>query len=148
MVNVFVKSTKVPRPANSRIVKTFNRLKPLPPSSATVNSLNGDNLNHGAAITPSVASASADIKEEEHLCYAGNINIPITSQLKIVMPGVDDTPRGIWPVFRMMVCLHVVCVVVVIDMKVCFSIVLLTLIFHSLSLFLYQPLSLSNLYKG
>jgi len=115
MVNVFVKSTKVPRP--SRIIKTFNRLKPLPPSAAAAaavpSSLNGDNLtngamnganlNHEAAITAATASA-ADIKEEEHLSYAGNINIPITSQLKIVLPGVDDTPRGIWPVFRMMVC--------------------------------------------
>src|SRR6056300_612304 len=61
MVNVFVKSTKVPRP--SRIIKTFNRLKPLPPppSAAVPSSLNGDdmtngamngaNLNHEAAIT-------------------------------------------------------------------------------------------------
>lgn len=118
MVNVFVKSTKVPRP---RIIKTFNRLKPLPsPAAAAPNpnvpsSLNGDDmknivngaLNHETAIT-SVATAVdtvADVKEE-HLSYAGNINIPITSQLKIVMPGVDDTPRGIWPVFRMMVCLY------------------------------------------
>lgn len=109
MVNVFVKSTKVPRP--SRIIKTFNRLKPLPPppsaaaAAAVPSSLNGANLNHEAAIT-AVSSTAADIKEEEHLSYAGNINIPITSQLKIVLPGVDDTPRGIWPVFRMMVCLY------------------------------------------
>ena len=107
MVNVFVKSTKVPRP--SRIIKTFNRLKPLPtPPSAEVavgSSLNGDDMNHEAApSTASTTASSADIKEEEHLSYAG-YNIPITSQLKIVMPGVDDTPRGVWPVFRMMVCL-------------------------------------------
>ena len=108
MVNVFVKSTKVPRP--SRIIKTFNRLKPLPtppPASTEVavpSSLNGANLNHETAITATAVAASADVKEEKHLSYAGNINIPITSQLKIVMPGVDDTPRGIWPVFRMMVC--------------------------------------------
>lgn len=156
MVNVFVKSTKVPRPS-SRIVKTFNRSKPLPtPSSAEVavpSSLNGDDLNHETAITASVATA-ADIKEEEHLSYAGNINIPITSQLKIVMPGVDDTPRGIWPVFRMMVCLHcylilcclhVVCVVIVIDMKGCFNRVTHTP--SSTLSFIYQPLS-STLFKG
>ena len=40
--------------------------------------------------------------QESHLQYAGNAKLPITSELKIVMPE-DDTPRGIWPVFRMMV---------------------------------------------
>lgn len=114
MVNVFVKSTKVPRP---RIIKTFNRLKPLPsPAAAAPNnpnvpsSLNGDdmkNIVNGALTNEAAYTPSAAVnKEEEHLSYAGSINIPITSQLKIVMPGVDDTPRGIWPVFRMMVCLY------------------------------------------
>jgi hypothetical protein len=41
--------------------------------------------------------------------YAGNIRMPITSELKIVKPG-GDTPSGIWPVFRMMVC-PMICVV-------------------------------------
>ena len=36
------------------------------------------------------------------IAYVGDSQMPITSELKIVTPG-DDTPSGIWPVFRMMV---------------------------------------------
>lgn len=36
------------------------------------------------------------------LLYTGDAVIPITSKLNIVRPQ-DDTPRGIWPVFRLMV---------------------------------------------
>lgn len=36
------------------------------------------------------------------LKYTGDSVMPITSHLHIVKPG-EDTPRGIWPVFRMMV---------------------------------------------
>eukprot|EP00571_Detonula_confervacea_P007388 CAMPEP_0172313068 /NCGR_PEP_ID=MMETSP1058-20130122/19278_1 /TAXON_ID=83371 /ORGANISM="Detonula confervacea, Strain CCMP 353" /LENGTH=473 /DNA_ID=CAMNT_0013026657 /DNA_START=379 /DNA_END=1800 /DNA_ORIENTATION=+ len=43
-------------------------------------------------------------KEEHlpsHFSYAGNDSMPITSELKIVLPE-EDVPSGIWPVFRMM----------------------------------------------
>jgi len=47
------------------------------------------------------------VEEEEQqslgMCYVGNDSIPITNELQIVVPGVDDVPRGTWPVFRMMV---------------------------------------------
>jgi hypothetical protein len=36
------------------------------------------------------------------LTYTGDAVIPITSKLNIIRPQ-DDTPRGIWPVFRLMV---------------------------------------------
>ena len=36
------------------------------------------------------------------LTYTGGVTMPITSQLKIVSPG-EDPPRGIWPVYRLMV---------------------------------------------
>lgn len=36
------------------------------------------------------------------LKYTGDAVIPITSKLEIVKPQ-DDTPSGIWPVFRLMV---------------------------------------------
>ena len=39
---------------------------------------------------------------DAHLSYVGNIQIPITSELKIVLPE-EDLPSGIWPIFRMMV---------------------------------------------
>jgi len=80
MVNIFVKSTKVPRPT---LPKTFNRLKkPLKEEDVTIQHV------------PS------------HLSYASNKRMPITSEMRIVQPG-EDTPSGIWPVFRMMVCVCV-----------------------------------------
>mmetsp|Transcript_473 Transcript_473/g.737 ORF Transcript_473/g.737 Transcript_473/m.737 type:complete len:560 (-) Transcript_473:129-1808(-) len=75
MVNIFVKSTKVPRPT---LPKTFNRLKkPIKEEDVTIQHV------------PS------------HLSYASNKRMPITSEMRIVQPG-EDTPSGIWPVFRMM----------------------------------------------
>lgn len=40
--------------------------------------------------------------QEMTLAYAGAVQIPITSSLRLIRPE-DDTPRGIWPVFRLMV---------------------------------------------
>ena len=40
--------------------------------------------------------------QEVTLTYAGDVQIPITSTLQLIRPE-DDTPRGIWPVFRLMV---------------------------------------------
>ncbi len=39
------------------------------------------------------------------LIYTGNATMPVTSDLHIVTPE-EDTPRGIWPVFRMLVGVH------------------------------------------
>ena len=36
------------------------------------------------------------------LSFTGGATIPVTSQLKIVTPQ-EDPPRGIWPIFRLMV---------------------------------------------
>ena len=41
-------------------------------------------------------------KSHGHLSYIAEMNFPITSHLHIVKPD-EDTPRGIWPVFRLMV---------------------------------------------
>ena len=37
-----------------------------------------------------------------HLMYTGGQSMPLTSTFKIIEPG-EDPPRGIWPVFRMLV---------------------------------------------
>jgi hypothetical protein len=81
MVNVLVKSTKVPRPATIVPVKKSKKIETL---------------------------TSRPVQREampSHISYVGNEKMPITSNLKIVTPN-DDTPRGIWPVFRMMVSLN------------------------------------------
>jgi hypothetical protein len=36
------------------------------------------------------------------LTFTGGATIPVTTTLKIVTPE-EDSPRGIWPVFRLMV---------------------------------------------
>ena len=82
MVNVLVKSTKVPRPRVvpiEEIMRKAFKKKPLKQEEVT--------LQH----VPS------------HMSYAGSQRMPITSEMRIVKPG-EDTPSGIWPVFRMMVC--------------------------------------------
>mmetsp|Transcript_16811 Transcript_16811/g.30481 ORF Transcript_16811/g.30481 Transcript_16811/m.30481 type:complete len:558 (+) Transcript_16811:224-1897(+) len=89
MVSVFVNSTKVPRPltripAKSKKVK--NQLKEMVVSEIKPKV---DALHHEEKHVPS------------HFSYAGNANMPITSELKIVLPE-EDVPSGIWPVFRMM----------------------------------------------
>jgi hypothetical protein len=49
-------------------------------------------------------SANKELTSQEnttHLCYTTGKVIPITSKLLFYKPG-DDTPRGVWPVFRIM----------------------------------------------
>ena len=82
MVNVLVKSIKVPRPAT---------IVPLKKKESLNNNL----------LTPIVPKEALP----DHISYVGNAKMPITSSLKIVTPE-DDTPRGVWPVFRMMVRFH------------------------------------------
>lgn len=85
-VNGFVKSIKVPRP----IIVANTAIPPRKPSR----------------IETVLHTVEKEEKEEQQslgMCYVGNDSIPITNELQIVVPGVDDVPRGTWPVFRMMV---------------------------------------------
>lgn len=79
MVNVLVKSTKVPRPVMILPLKQKKKDGNYSPV-----------LGERAEAMP------------DHISYVGNERMPITSSLNIVKPE-DDVPRGIWPVFRMMV---------------------------------------------
>ena len=85
-----LKSTKVPRPITMIPLKTKPKKK---------NQLK-DRIELDNNIRKKMKEEQ--LMQESHLQYAGNAKLPITSELKIVMPE-DDTPRGIWPVFRMMV---------------------------------------------
>jgi hypothetical protein len=40
------------------------------------------------------------------LTFTGDMSIPVTSKLHIVTPE-EDTPRGVWPIFRIMVSRHI-----------------------------------------
>ena len=62
-------------------------------------------LKPSEANVKAVSTALVDTVEHESpsaLRYTGDAVIPITSMLRIVKPQ-DDTPRGIWPVFRLLV---------------------------------------------
>lgn len=94
MVNVIVKSTKVPRPPSAIDNKTNIQLKKLSPTTTTTEDGKDERQEKG----------EEKIHSPSHFSYAGNAHMPITSELKIIIPGLDDTPSGVWPVFRMMVC--------------------------------------------
>ena len=49
------------------------------------------------------ATLSDRVSPTTFLKYTGEAVIPITSVLDIIKPQ-DDAPRGVWPVFRLMVC--------------------------------------------
>ena len=57
-------------------------------------------------VTPTndgAAQVENDIfQSPSELIYSGHATMPVTSDLHIVTPQ-DDTPRGVWPVFRIMV---------------------------------------------
>ena len=56
-------------------------------------------------VTMSPSPMTETVSDKGHpseLCYFGNKSIPIDSKIHIISPN-DDTPRGIWPAFRMMV---------------------------------------------
>ena len=44
-----------------------------------------------------------DIDSPSEIRYSGSTTMPLTTVLHIVKPQEDDVPRGIWPVFRLMV---------------------------------------------
>ena len=94
MVNVLVKSTKVPRPIT---------MVPLPSKKQQQHKVNNKNpyLKDQKKIVP-VLEETMEEDENSHLSYVSSQKLPITSELKIVLPE-EDVPRGIWPVFRMMV---------------------------------------------
>ena len=81
---VLVKSIRVPRPIKPKH-KVRNKLK---------DRIELDTIDKQSKVVK--------VDEAEHLSYVGNVQIPITNSLKIVLPE-EDVPSGIWPVFRMMV---------------------------------------------
>ena len=81
---VLVKSIRVPRPIKPKH-KVRNKLK---------DRIELDTIEQSKVVKVDEA--------KQHLSYVGNVQIPITNSLKIVLPE-EDVPSGIWPVFRMMV---------------------------------------------
>lgn len=66
------------------------------------------------------ATSDATLAPTTALTYTGNTTMPITTRLQLVTPD-DDTPRGIWPVFRLMVraCVRTIFVLLFGNLCVC-----------------------------
>lgn len=56
----------------------------------------------GTPTSTTAIDAPSERVSPTSLKYTGDAIIPITSVLEIIRPQ-DDTPRGVWPVFRLMV---------------------------------------------
>lgn len=72
------------------------------PSSLTKLAKQSTVRHQGAVSDTAEAEVTAAIQSPSSLTYTGGATIPITSKLHIVTPQ-EDTPRGIWPVYRLMV---------------------------------------------
>ena len=101
MVNVLVKSTKVPRPIAMANVVDKHRL-PYKAKKKVKNQLKEKINAYNEMVDMLQQRGVEEDNATSHLSYAGNTEMPITSELRIVLPG-EDAPGGIWPVFRMMV---------------------------------------------
>ena len=81
----------------------------LPPPPRTIQVQSPPILEEAAAASASVSAAAIveqdnvqSVESPSELKYTGDATFPITTRLHIVKPG-EDTPKGIWPVFRLMV---------------------------------------------
>jgi hypothetical protein len=84
---VLQQSSSVP-PASSAVVLVANNLL-VPPEIQ-------DKKKNDLETSSDTSSSPSE------LTYTGNATMPITTRLHIVTPD-EDTPRGVWPIFRLMV---------------------------------------------
>ena len=83
------------REALQKILKT---------SSTAAGTLSADPEGHAITATnDETLQAQSKKPSPSELTYTGGATMPVTSDLHIVTPQ-EDVPRGIWPVYRIMVC--------------------------------------------
>lgn len=68
------------------------------------------NTNETTMKTEPEEMVSAHVSPSE-LFFTGDTPFPVTSHLHIVTPE-EDTPRGVWPIFRIMVSAIILCVTI------------------------------------
>jgi hypothetical protein len=88
------------------------KVKALKKASSQSPSSGSPNAEFSTATSPAQVTDSTDKDNESHdyvsantLTYTGGASMPVTTKLHIVTPQ-EDTPQGIWPVFRLMVRSH------------------------------------------
>lgn len=77
-----------------QVLKSFLEASAAPPAKAH------ESLKEQSNAGPRAVAGTEDSPSE--LTYTGGATMPITSRAQIVTPK-EDTPRGIWPIFRIMV---------------------------------------------
>lgn len=103
-----------PSTQHQRVRKALNgAIKSSTKKRAAVSSpIRAEPQNKPEVVSEKAAKEKSDVTAQDdeappyvsptHLMYTGGTSMPLTSILKIVEPG-HDVPRGIWPVFRIMV---------------------------------------------
>lgn len=71
-------------------------------TAASSTSTSKEQLNDTPTNDGAVQAENDAFKSPNELTYTGGATIPVTSDLHIVTPQ-EDTPRGVWPIFRIMV---------------------------------------------
>jgi hypothetical protein len=95
------KNRPVEIPRISTAARCFASARPLPEEQHKVH-LKHTNVKQPAHISQVVQEEEYDSQSPHEIHYPGTATMPVTSVLHIVKPG-EDVPRGIWPVFRLMV---------------------------------------------
>ena len=121
-------------PTGSTAVRSFASARPLQEEQHRINMLGTsggkakvgvhENVRPFAEAEFSAAKSKKEHQSPSEIHYTGNATMPLTSVLHIVKPG-EDTPRGIWPVFRLMVCHDVVMVLGSVGC-ICYVLIVLT----------------------
>ena len=94
---------KVPIPTSSPALEQPSVSASAPPSPQVAEEETDKKSAGFPTATDSMDDHVADeLLSPTSLTYTGDAVIPITSVLEIIKPQ-DDTPRGVWPVFRLMV---------------------------------------------
>jgi hypothetical protein len=82
-------------------LKAIKKAYPQSPSSGSFKSEFSTTFQQ-VEVTDFTENVSHEYVSPNALTYTGDVAMPVTSNLHIVTPE-EDTPRGIWPVFRLMV---------------------------------------------
>jgi hypothetical protein len=84
-------------------LKALKKASSQSPPTAPTGSPNAEfSTTSPVEVTDLTDNDSHDYVSTNTLTYTGNASMPVTSKLHIVTPQ-EDTPPGIWPVFRLMV---------------------------------------------
>lgn len=92
------------KPLNGIHRNDSNRKRSIPPPKSNGEAIVQSTINNARKEETKVNGTKVELAQTSpsELTFAGDTSIPVTSRLHIVTPE-EDAPRGIWPIFRIMV---------------------------------------------